>query len=100
MPTINIVQPLNNSVIDPQNLLQVQIKYTGRYQAQRTEVYLNGKYALTTTQDPLNFSFVPADITTLGDINTLSLTTYDVANNQAQTSTTLLLSVPTNSQVQ
>lgn len=85
-PTITIVSPAPGLTINPKNLLTIQINAVGRYPAKKTEVYLNGKYILTAERDPLSISFVPEDVSSLSDTNTLSVTTYDEAYNKGQAS--------------
>ncbi len=84
-PKISIVSPANNYALDPQIALAVKIKIDGAYPAQKTEIYLNGKYVLTATSDPLNFSFVPKDIGNLNDENnSLSIIVSDSVLNKGQ----------------
>jgi len=86
IPQISIKNLPNGAIINPQNLLPIQIQYAGKYQPLKTEVYINGKYIQTISDTPLNFSFVPEDVATLSDTNTLSLTVYDTVYNKNQTS--------------
>ncbi|MFA6601417.1 MAG: transglycosylase domain-containing protein [Candidatus Paceibacterota bacterium] len=90
-PRITFAAPLPNSVIDPQQPLSVHLQGAGAYPPIKTEVYLNGKYLLTADKDALNFSFVPADVTTLSSTNTLSVTVYDTALNKGQAEITLMV---------
>ncbi len=85
-PQISIVSPVDGSTIDPQASLPIQIKMSGMYAAEKTDVYINSKYVLTSTTDPLNITFVPADIGGLSADNTLSVTVYDTVYNKGQTS--------------
>ena len=93
-PKVGFVTPINGSVVDPQAPLVIKINSTGAYQAVKTDVYLNGKYVLTSSTDPLNISFIPADISDLSATNTLSVTVYDSVYNKGQASTQFLLSSP------
>jgi penicillin-binding protein 1C len=86
MPKVTIESPITDSVINPQNMILLRLKSTGAYPPQKTEVYLNGKYALTADKDPLNISFVPADIGSLSKTNTISVTLYDSVFNKGQAS--------------
>lgn len=87
-PKVSIVSPISGATIDPQQLLSIQLGTQGAFPALKTDVYLNGKYVLTATQNPLSFSFVPADVSSLSSssTNTLSFTVYDVAYNTTQAS--------------
>lgn len=85
-PKITIISPTQNSAIDPNLPLSIKIQHTGQFQPKKTEVYLNGKYILTNETNPLNISFVPADVGNLGTINTLSITLFDSVYNRGQAS--------------
>ncbi|MBU6426653.1 penicillin-binding protein [Patescibacteria group bacterium] len=84
-PKISVVSPANGTTVDPQKLLSVQLKDDGAYPPQKTDVYVNGKFVLSDSIDPLNFSFVPADVGNLSDTgNTLSVILYDSVFNKDQ----------------
>ena len=86
IPQVSITSPNQDVVIDPSKLLTVTLQETGSYPVQKSELYLNGKYVLTNTTNPLNISFVPADIGGLSATNTISVTVFDSVYNQAQAS--------------
>lgn len=81
-PVVSIFSPVSGTVIDPQKLLNLQIKIADGRSIIKTEVYINNKYILTSTTDPLNISFIPSDLTDLDTENTLSITVYDQAYNK------------------
>lgn len=85
-PVISISSPSSGTVIDPQKLLNLQIKVADGRSVIKTEVYINNKYILTSTTDPLNISFIPSDLIDLDTENTLSITVYDQAYNKGQAS--------------
>ncbi len=87
-PHAFIGSPANGSLVDPNQLLPVQLQTSGRYPAMKTDVYLNGKFVNTIRNNPTSFSFVPADVGTASGQNTLSITLYDTVFNQAQATTT------------
>ncbi len=85
-PKVTIESPLANSTINPHGLLNIKLNFQGSFPALKTEVYLNGKFMTTATQNPLNISFVPADSNNFSSTNTLTLTVYDTAYNKTQVS--------------
>lgn len=85
-PRVSITSPTNNSVIDPNKQLTIQLQSSGRFSPKKTEVYLNGKYVLTAETNPLNISFVPADVSNLSTTNTISVILYDSIYNKGQAS--------------
>ena len=86
VPKISVTSPAQDASIDPNKLLTISLQSSGQYAIQKSDLYLNGKYVLTNTTNPLNISFVPADIGGLMDINTVSIVSYDTIYNQATSS--------------
>ena len=93
-PKISILSPADNSVIDPSSNLSIKLNITGTYAPQKTDVYINNKYVLTSSADPLNINFTPSDIGGLSADNTLSVTVYDAVYNKGQASTTFRITQP------
>lgn len=85
-PQVKIVSPEQNVSIDPNQQLSIKIQVSGPKQPKKTEVYLNDKYVLTKEYDPLNISFVPADVGNLSPTNTISVVLYDSVYNKGQDS--------------
>jgi hypothetical protein len=90
-PRISILTPLPQTPVPANSLLSVQLQETGRFPAQKTDVYMNGKYVMTATNDPLSFSFNPADIGGLQSVNTLAVTLYDSVYDRASATTTFTI---------
>ncbi|MEI6304484.1 MAG: penicillin-binding protein [Candidatus Taylorbacteria bacterium] len=86
VPKISFVTPLDNQLINPQNLLPIKITLSGSFTPIKTEVYLNGKYVLTANTDPLNFSFVPADVGNINKTssNIITVDVFDSAYNKGE----------------
>lgn len=91
VPRVSFISPVDNSTIDPQKMLSVQLKSNGAYPPQKTEVYINNKLVMTATKDPLNFSFIPADTGNIASDtpNALSIVFYDNVSNKSQASVNL-----------
>ncbi len=91
VPKITIITPANNVLLNPQNLLPIKISLSGSFTPIKTEVYLNRKYVLTATSDPLNFSFVPADVGNISNAsNTITVNVFDSAYNKGEASINFL----------
>ena len=86
LPVVSIISPAQDLTVDPTKLLTISLRESGVNPIQKSELYLNGKYVLTNTTNPLNISFIPADIGGLSATNTASITVYDSVYNQAQAS--------------
>jgi len=85
-PQVTMISPLAHSVVNPHQPLNVQIQIVGSSPALKTEVYLNGKFVMTATASPLNFSFVPDDAGNFSSTNTLTLRVYDTVYNRGEVS--------------
>jgi len=93
-PRVSIISPIAGSLIDPNSLLSVRLNEVGRFPALKTEVYLNGKYVMTSQADPLDFSFVPSDVGDMQAVNTLSFTLLDGVYDSVTATTTFAAPVP------
>ncbi len=91
VPLVSILTPTSTDMIDPSQLLNVRLAVKSINKPQKTELYVNGKYILTSVNDPLNFYFVPADSGNLSDTNTLSVILYDTALNKGQAVTSFTI---------
>ncbi len=87
-PRVSFVSPKPGASIGSSESLNIKLEASGTYPAKKTEVYLNGKYILTSEKDPLNISFFPSDIGNLSGENTLAVTLYDSVFNKSTASTT------------
>lgn len=83
-PKLTIFAPADNSVVDPQLLLTVQLSSTGTYPIKKSEIYVNGKMVPNVAGNPLQFSFVPNDLGNIGPNNTLTVIVYDQVSNRTQ----------------
>lgn len=86
-PKVGFISPQNNTVISPQDPLEVRLSITGSHPARKTEVYLNGKYVMTVERNPLEFSFFPSDVGGISENNQLSVVLYDAIFNKSTATT-------------
>lgn len=91
-PVISIKNPPPGITIDPSEALTVELTGSSRFPLQKTDVYLNGKYVMT-SQNSLIFSFVPSNVGSLQKNNVLSVTVYDSIFNKAQATTTFVSNI-------
>lgn len=87
-PKVSFLSPLPGSNVASGDSLLIKLQSQGAFPPKKTEVYLNGKYVLTSETSPLNISFFPADVGGLVDNNTLSVTLYDTMFNKTTATTT------------
>lgn len=87
-PRISFISPQLGISIGAKDSLTIKLQSIGAFPAQKTELYLNGKYVLTTEKNPLDISFFPSDIGGLSNINQLSVTVYDSMFNKGTATTT------------
>ena len=93
-PIVSIKSPGNGALIDPKQRLSISLGSGGRYPAQKTDLYMNGKYVMTSYSNPLDFSFVPSDVGNVGPSNTLSVTLYDSVYDKSQATSTFATDMP------
>ncbi len=87
-PRVSFISPSPGSSYAERDSLPIRLQVTSAYALKKTEVYLNGKYVLTSEKDPLNISFFPSDIGSVTENNTLSVAVYDSALNKGVATTT------------
>ena len=90
-PRVSFISPLAGLSYDQKESLPIRLQVTSAYALKKTEVYLNGKYVLTSETDPLNISFFPADVGSVTENNTLSVAVYDTAFNRGVATTTFYI---------
>ena len=88
VPQVSFVTPKPGTSIGSGESLSIKLQVSGAYPAQKTEVYINGKYILTSEKDPLNISFFPSDVGNLSGENALTVKLYDTVFNKSMASTT------------
>lgn len=91
-PQIIIDSPQNNSSPLPiDQPVSVRIHTTSVYPITRVEFYINNTLVGNSTNPPFTFSFVPRNIDTLSDTNTLEVVAYDTVGNKGSSSTQFLV---------
>lgn len=86
-PKISILSPTSETILKAGDAFNIKIQSSSPYPITKTDVYMNGKYVLTATRDPLNISFVLSDIGNIQDTNSLMVTAYDSTYNKGQATT-------------
>jgi len=89
-PRISFISPAPLTTINSSDALVIKLQAVSSYPIQKSEVYLNGKYILTTEKNPLEISFFPSDIGNLSKTNQLSVTVYDSIFNKSTATTTFI----------
>jgi membrane peptidoglycan carboxypeptidase len=89
-PNVSIISPAPGTGINPRQSLTIQLQATGPNQARKTEVFINGRFALQNESSPLSVTFIPADT---GNVRTgsttISVIVYDTVFNRGQAATTV-----------
>jgi len=86
-PTVSIVEPDPTTVYNSNQKVPLVITNSGIYPLQKIDVFINDVY-IDTIKPPFNYSFTPASLTNLKDLNTLKLISYDSTYNSTETDTT------------
>lgn len=96
LPSVSVKFPPSGAFIDPKQPLTVELINSSRFPPQKTDVYMNGKYVMTAYNNPLYFSFVPANIGNVQKNNVLSFALYDSVFNKGQATTTFTANITEN----
>lgn len=62
--------------------IPVHVELDGKYHLEKTELYINGKYISSNTNDPENLFFTPKDIDGIKLRNTIKVVSYDTVSNR------------------
>ena len=74
------------SAFDMNKRVTVNLTVAGKYPIVKSELYINDKYILENTSNPLQINFTPEDIDGIEPTDTLKVIVYDSVLNQSQTS--------------
>ena len=83
-PKINIIDPNQNSTYDRNQKITVQTSNQSTYPISKLDFYINSTYVGSANQTPFLFSFVPADINSIGSENTLKIVATDSVYNRSE----------------
>jgi len=87
-PSANFRFPVPGTILDPRSRIGIELATSGRYPPLKTEVYMNGRYVMTSSNNPVSFSFVPDDVGSVRENNIISVIVYDTVFNKTQATTT------------
>jgi membrane peptidoglycan carboxypeptidase len=89
-PKITFLSPAPSSTFKANEPLNIQLQLSGPKPPKKTEVFLNGRYVLSSETTPLNITFVPGDTgSVLKSGNVISVIVYDTVYNRGQATTTV-----------
>lgn len=83
-PKLNIKSPDEETVYDPNTLINVDIDYKTTYPLKSFDIFLNDIFIGTKSSIPFHFSFIPKDIDNIQTDNQLKIIIRDSVYNQAQ----------------
>jgi penicillin-binding protein 1C len=86
LPIIKIISPKQSEIVNKKSRVLVNIEYTGKYPAKKSELYINNKYITTNERTPLSLSFTPEDIGNIQSTNIIKVVTFDSVLNQTESS--------------
>lgn len=87
-PTVTITAPNQTTVYAIPEKIAVHVSASGVYPLSRIDYFVNGSFMGSVKSEPFLFSFIPADLETINDTNTLSIVAYDAVLNKTETETT------------
>lgn len=89
MPDVGITNPQKNKTYEGTKKITTGIEYSGEYNIQKIEYYINGNVVGVSTKNPFTISFIPNDLDFIknGD-NELKIVVYDEVFNKDEDSVT------------
>lgn len=91
VPSVSITSPLNASSWGTRDKILVTVRASGKYPVTRADYFINGVVVGSVKTFPFNFSFIPADISSIQYDNTLRVVVYDSVFNKNETSLVFLV---------
>jgi penicillin-binding protein 1C len=89
LPEISIESPRENSRYSRNSRINVEFESDGEFELTKADYFINNEY-IGSALPPFNFSFIPADITAIGNssnTNTLRVVVYDEVLNRTEATT-------------
>jgi len=82
-PVVTILQPNSQAVYPADQAINLTISSSGPFPLQKIDIFVNGDY-LGTDQPPFNYSFAPAGLKNLQNVNEIKIIAYDSAYNHSE----------------
>lgn len=83
VPKVTISEPSKNKVYKSDERIQLRLTSSGKFPLQKIDVFINDIYS-GTSQAPISFSFIPAELENLRDDNEIRIIFYDTAYNRGE----------------
>jgi len=83
-PIIHLIEPNPSKTYNLNDKISLSFTNTSRYPLDKIDVFVNNTYLGSDKKLPLNFSFIPSEITNIKPINELKLVIYDAVLNSTQ----------------
>ncbi|MFA6536425.1 MAG: penicillin-binding protein [Candidatus Paceibacterota bacterium] len=90
-PQISVLSPQNGAVLRADTRVTISISAKSRFNLTKADYFINGSFAGSATRTPFSFSFVPNEIDSVSDFNTLRVVVYDAVLNRGEVSSNFLI---------
>ncbi len=91
-PKIEIVEPRSEFPYQKNQKLVVQISNRGTYPLAKLDFYINNTFIGSSTNSPFLFTFIPAEIRSISENNTLKIVATDSVYNKTESETSFVVS--------
>ena len=82
-PTVTLTLP-TKSVFENNERINISVSISGKYLMKKSELYINGKFIISSERDPKNLSFIPQDIEGIERRNIIKVVVYDTVYNRGE----------------
>lgn len=86
IPTVTIKEPTATTTYDRDQYLTIQSEVTSTFPIDRVDFSMNGTFIGSVKHAPYEFSFLPKEISSVGETNDLQVTAYDTVGNRKESS--------------
>ncbi len=83
-PGINIITPTENAIYNPNNTMNIEFSYQGKFEIEQADFYLNNTYLGSLKKAPLKFSFAPSNTKELRLSAEIRIIVYDKVRNKKE----------------
>jgi membrane peptidoglycan carboxypeptidase len=91
-PRVTFVSPSAGEKLSKSDPLNIKLEFSSSNPPRKTDVFLNGRFVLSSETSPLNITFIPADTgSAQSRDNILSVVVYDSVYNKGQATTSIQL---------
>lgn len=83
-PRVDIEEPDDGEEIDEDERVEIELDIDAEYPITKIEYFINGEFLTSVTSEPFTYAFVPSDLASIRQENTLTVVVHDNVLNKGQ----------------